>query len=446
MIKRSLLKYLEQWRDSDTRKPLILRGARQVGKTTVVNEFGKQFSNYLYFNLEQSQDRFAFEQDIPLDDRINLLYALRGQQKNPGSTLLFIDEIQNSSATIALLRYFYEQRNDLHVVAAGSLLENLVDMKTSFPVGRVEFAAVRPCSFIEFAEAAGFASQLDYAINNPTSSSPLHSTLMSLFNQYTIVGGMPEAVDLYLRNRDVIATNAVYETLLTAYRDDVEKYVNHSKLVDAVRFILKYGWASAAQTITLGNFAGSQYNSKVIRESFQLLEKAMLAELVYPTIATSVPAFGETKRAPKLIWLDTGLVNYAAQVRQEIIAAPNIMDAWRGRIAEHVVAQELLTLNHRVGQERVFWIKNGGGGSAEVDFLWTYNSQLFPIEVKSGHNAHLRSLHAFIDKSAGDIAVRVWNEPFSVESQTTTIGRKPFRLVNLPFYLVGSLETILSHV
>ena len=230
--------------------------------------------------------------------------------------------------------------------------------------------------------------------------------------------------------------------ICSPYRDDVEKYVRGSKITEVVRFILSYGWAMAGQIVTLGKFGGSEYNAREIGEAFRLLEKAMVAELVYPSTAVDVPAIPEHKRMPKLLWFDTGLVNYATGVRKEVIGSLDIMDAWRGRIAEQVVAQELLALNNRVGQRRSFWMKSGGGGSAEVDFTWTVDSRIIPIEVKSGHNSRLRSIHSFIDKSQTDVAVRVWSQPFSVDEVKTSGMGKPFRLINLPFYMVCNLERI----
>lgn len=150
MFKRKILSKLEAWKRDERHKPLILRGARQVGKTTVVNEFGSQFDNYLYFNLEMIESVRLFEMDIPLNDLVNMLFASSDKSQREGCTLIFIDEIQNSPKTIALLRYFYEQRPDLYVIAAGGLLENLVDVNVSFPVGRVMYMALRPCSFYEF--------------------------------------------------------------------------------------------------------------------------------------------------------------------------------------------------------------------------------------------------------------------------------------------------------
>lgn len=443
MFRRNIISKLEAWKQDKKHKPLILRGARQVGKTTVVNEFGSQFDNYLYFNLERNENAKLFEMEIPLDDLVNMLYASVGKVKKEGTTLVFIDEIQNSPKTIALLRYFYEQRPDLYVIAAGSLLENLVDVKVSFPVGRVQYLALRPCSFSEFLGAIGKNNLLAVLSQKAEYTVAFHEQLMHLFNQYTIVGGMPEAVQQYAETQDVIGIEDVYETLVQAYKDDSEKYVRGNKLTDVVRFILSYGWAFSGETITLGNFANSGYKSREVGEAFRLLEKAMLLELVYPVSSTQLPIIPETKRMPKLIWFDTGLVNYQAGIRKKIIGSTDMVDSWRGHIAEQITAQELLTLDDRVGQHRSFWAKPNNG--AEVDFIFAHNSKLYPIEVKSGTNAHLRSLQVFMDSSGVNIAIRIWSKPYSVD-KVKTIHGKEFTLINLPFYLIGNLRSVLDAV
>ncbi len=443
MFRRNIISKLEAWKQDKKHKPLILRGARQVGKTTVVNEFGSQFDNYLYFNLERNENAKLFEMEIPLDDLVNMLYASVGKVKKEGTTLVFIDEIQNSPKTIALLRYFYEQRPDLYVIAAGSLLENLVDVKVSFPVGRVQYLALRPCSFSEFLGAIGKYNLLAVLSQKAEYTVAFHEQLMHLFNQYTIVGGMPEAVQQYAETQDVIGIEDVYETLVQAYKDDSEKYVRGNKLTDVVRFILSYGWAFSGETITLGNFANSGYKSREVGEAFRLLEKAMLLELIYPVSSTQLPIIPETKRMPKLIWFDTGLVNYQAGIRKEIIGSTDMVDSWRGHIAEQITAQELLTLDDRVGQHRSFWAKPNNG--AEVDFIFAHNSKLYPIEVKSGTNAHLRSLQVFMDSSEVNIAIRIWSKPYSID-KVKTIHGKEFTLINLPFYLIGNLRNVLDAV
>ena len=443
MFKRAIISDLNIWRRQDSHKPLIVRGARQVGKTTVLHEFGKTFENYIYLNLELEENRRLFETDMPLDDRIRLMFAQSGKPRQEGDTLLFIDEIQNSPKAIGMLRYFYEEHPELHVVAAGSLLENIVDMQVSFPVGRVQYLPVRPCSFAEFVGAVGQEGLLNMMYDK-NGSHIVHSRLMSLFGQYAVVGGMPEAVQHFVDTGDLLAMESIYETLLQAYRDDVEKYTKGGKLSDVVRFVLEHGWMMAGETVTLTGFAGSNYKSNVVGEAFRLLQKAMLIELVYPTTHSEAPVITELRRQPKLIWLDTGLVNYAAGIRSEVIRAHDLMDTWRGRVAEQVVAQELLTQNNKISQRRAFWLRGKGGESAEVDFVWQMDSQVVPIEVKSGTNSHLRSLHSFVDHSSIDFAVRVWSGEFSVDDVHTTFGGKPFRLVNLPFYMVGNMEEIIN--
>ena len=436
---------MEYWRRSEWRKPLILRGARQVGKTTIVHEFGKTYPNYLYFNLERKENALLFESDIPLNDLLITLFSRSGKVRREGETLLFIDEIQNSPKTISLLRYFYEEMPWLHVIAAGSLLENIVDVKTSFPVGRVQYLPVRPCSFSEFVGALGQPGVAE-TMYDVRIACTMHSRLMSLFNQYVIIGGMPEVVQAYVSSGDMLAVDSIYETLLQAYRDDVEKYVKRDRLSDVVRFLLDRGWQAAGGSVTLNKFAGSEYKSVAVGDAFRLLQKAMLVELVYPTTSGDVPILTEIKRQPKLIWLDTGLVNYAAGIRSEVIQSNDIMSAWRGRVAEHVVAQELLTLNDKISQRRAFWMRGKGGESAEVDFIWQVDSMVIPIEVKSGINSHLRSLHSFIDHSQSTVAVRVWSGEYSVNDVTTILGGKRFRLINLPFYMVGNLENVVRAV
>lgn len=442
MFRRKVLERMILWRESENRRPLILRGARQVGKTTIVNEFGKDFANYLYFNLERSTDKALLEIDVPTDDLVNAMFVRKGLAKKPGDTLVFIDEIQNSPMTVARLRYFYEDRPDLYVVAAGSLLENVVDVKASFPVGRVDFLPVRPCSFREFMSATGKESQLAI-MDRPEMTTAFHAEYMSLFNQYFLIGGMPEAVQHYADHTDIIALTPIYARLIRAYMDDVEKYSRSNKSSETVRYIIQNGWLQAGATITLGRFNGSEYQSREIGEAFRLLQKAMLLELAYPTTSALPPAIPETRRMPKLFWFDTGLVNYVGKVRKDIIGSENaILDLWKGRIAKQVVAQELLTLNYDINQTRTFWTKGKGNQGAEVDLLWMVDGELLPIEVKAGHNSHLRSLHSFMDESSISVAVRVWSGPFSVDDVRTTDGKKSFRLINLPFYLIGNMEQI----
>ncbi len=441
MFKRQIIKELNKWRNNTSHLPLVVRGARQVGKTTVINNFGMEFDNFISLNMERPEERSIVESGLPLQEMLPLLFLRKGIRRKNGDTLLFIDEIQNSPYAVSKLRYFHEDMPELFIITAGSLLENLVDMNLSFPVGRVGYLPVRPCSFCEFLSATQGEDKVEL-LSQYRHTVHFHDELMAFFNQYCIVGGMPEVVQHFADHRDMLAVDGIYSRLLRGYIDDAEKCAKTKKMTETVRLLMRYGWYHAGSVITLGNFAGSEYKSKEVAEGFRLLEKAMLLELVYPSTSARLPALPEHRRMPKLFWLDTGMLNYVTKVRQEIINANDLLDIWKGRIGEQIVAQELLNLNNDINQTRSFWTKGRGDGGAEVDLTWVVDSQLVPIEVKTGHNSHLRSLHSFMDASPISIAVRVWSGPFSVDDVVTTVGRKPFKLVNLPFYLIGELERI----
>ena len=443
MIRRSAINKLKEWRSSEDRKPLIIRGVRQVGKTTLVKEFAKDFDTFLYLNLERSRDSELFEQTDDVHQLLKSIYFYKKQEQIDGSVLLFIDEIQNSKKAVAILRYFYEEAKDIHVIVAGSLLETVMDVrKISFPVGRVQFMSLRPCSFWEFLDGIGE----DFDRNLVTSfnvDSVVHHRVMQLFREYILVGGMPAVIMQYAKRRDLLSCSSVFNSLLQAYKDDVEKYTSSKTMVKVIRTIMTYGWQCAAETISFEGFGGSNYRSREMSEAFQIIEKAMLTELVYPTSDTHIPILPNFKKRPKLLWVDTGIVNYASKVQDDVFSAKDICEVWRGRIAEHIVAQELVAYDNDVSLRHNYWRRDKDGSDAEVDFLYQFRNLVVPIEVKSGHNAKLKSLHLFMEKAPHAIAIRVWSNPYSVDNVTTFKG-KQFKLINVPFYYVGQIERILE--
>lgn len=442
MFERTITKELRKWADNPYRKPLILRGARQVGKTTIVGRFSKEFDNYLSLNLEKKDARQLFETMDDVKQLLPLLFLYCGVKQREGRTLLFLDEVQASPQAVALLRYFYEELPQLYVIAAGSLLETMLDRHISLPVGRVEYLALHPCSFIEYLGAIGEDRFIDW-ISQGKLPEAFHAQMMLHFNIYALIGGMPEVVAHYAANKDVVALSSVYNQLLNAYKNDVEKYAENNTQSSVIRYILEEGWSFAGQSITLGGFASSAYKARETGEAFRTLEKALLLELVYPTVNAILPATVDLKKSPKLIWLDAGLVNYAASIQKEYLLSKDLTDVWRGMAAEQIVAQELKALTNEVGAKRKYWVRAKRGSSAEVDFIYLFDGLVIPIEVKSGHNAHLKSLHQFMNEAPHDIAVRVWSGKYSVDRVRTQEG-KDFRLVNLPFYSLSALPGILA--
>jgi len=441
MIHRNLIAYLRNWAKDEYRKPLILRGARQVGKTTLVNDFSTDFDVYLKLNLDKEVDSSLFDDYREINSLISAIYVLNGQVKRDVPTLLFIDEIQSSPRAVAMLRYFYEEANWLYVIAAGSLLESLINRTISFPVGRVEYLAVHPCSFSEFMN--GIGENFDQNLVETLQAEAVHSRIMQQFKNFAVVGGMPGVIMKYAQKRDILACNKLYDSLLTSYSDDVEKYAHTDSLIQIVRFLIAEGWRYAGATIAFERFGGSNYRSREVGEAFRLLEKTMLLELVYPTTSVQLPLLTARSRKPKLIWLDGGIVNYVAGVRKELFSAIDILDVWRGMFAEQIVAQELIALETSVNRSRQFWVREKTTSSAEVDFVINFDGKAIPIEVKSGTNSKLKSLHLFMDEAPHDVAVRVWSQSLSVDVVRTQTGKK-FRLINVPFYYVCVLEKVLD--
>lgn len=445
MIHRLLLSDLRSWAENPHRKPLIIRGARQVGKTTLVDTFSTEFDGYVKLNLERADDRRIFDLDSP-GKILDLLHLTRLQHipdLRSRRILLFIDEIQSEPKAIGMLRYFYEEMPWLYIIAAGSRLQELFKSGVSFPVGRVEYLTMRPCFFEEFLQGTG-NSALASMVAAAEVPSHFHADMMEKFRTFALVGGMPEVVTRYAEIGNVASLASLYRGLLQSYDEDVEKYAVSRQQVNILRHLLRSGWSYAGQTITFSHFAGSDYASTPVHEAFELIEKAFLADLCYPSSSVKAPIQPNLRRAPKLIWLDSGLVNFSASIQAEYLTDTTFSDLWRGHAAEQCVGQELRLPSDRNYIDSLnFWQRDKRGSEAEIDFLLPVDNRLIPLEVKSGSNSHLRSLQQYmLTPGAPDIAIRVWPEPYSIDELQTPDGR-PFRLVNLPFYLVGQADKII---
>lgn len=447
MFARDLIGPLRKWRDNPRHKPLVLRGARQVGKTTLVRTFGEEFDVFIPLNLE-TDDALLFRRFTNVHDLWQYLCLKHHivQQDSNRTILLFIDEIQEEPQAVAMLRYFFESLPQVHVIAAGSRLQSLMKQHVSFPVGRVEYMTLRPCSFVEFVNAKEGPEWADM-LRNISVPAFMHDDMMTAFNTYALIGGMPEAVSEYVANRDLQRLSPIFSALLNSYNEDAEKFAHNAGEVKILRHILQTAWLSAAETITFAKFGNSTFTSTQIHDGMDLLERAYLLSLVYPVTTTTAPALPATRRAPKLVMVDSGLTNFRAGIQLEYLRNKNLLDTWRGRAAEHIVAQELCIVHDRHYRDRqYFWIRDKKGSTAEVDFIWQEGTDIIPIEIKAGTNAHLRSLHAFANSAERHVvAIRVWNGPFSIQDiATPSPESKPFRLINLPFYYVGQIDRVIA--
>ena len=442
MIPRSITEKLDEWVQSKIRKPLVLRGARQTGKTTAIRMFSRKFEQYIELNLERPDHRQIFELNKSFEEIITAIFFFAGKRKNINNTLIFIDEIQNSPAAVTSLRYFHEDTPQYAVIAAGSLFESLIGSQIIFPVGRVEYMAMRPLSFIEFLKARNDLQSIGI-IKSLKIPESVHHQLLKLFNIYALTGGMPEVVATYTDTNDLVSLNPVFESLITGYRDDIEKYARNLTMREHLRHILHTGFRYAGERIKFEGFGQSAYRSREMGEAFRTIEKAMLCELIYPVTQPELPLLPDFKRSPRLQWLDTGLVNYFAGIQSEIVNATDLINTWKGIIAEHIVGQELLAYNYQTSAKRHFWVREKTTSTAEVDFVIQFNNMVIPIEVKSGKTGHLRSLLQFMTRAPHNIAVRICSNPYNTEDVTLSNGKK-IRLINIPFYLISEMYNILG--
>lgn len=441
MYHRILIEKLNSWKNDPDRKPLILRGARQVGKTTLVELFAKQFDTYLGLNLELAEDRELFERYTTIQSIVDAIYFVKKTKKESGSVLLFIDEIQYSSKAVSWLRYFYEELKEIHVIAAGSLLESLIGKGISFPVGRVEFLPVRPFSFREYLMASADEIGLE-ALDKIPVPVYAHSHLLAKFREYALIGGMPAIIKKYLENRDIIVLSSLFDGLVNSYKEDIEKHSGKRSSREIVRHVIEKAFIEAGSRIKYQHFGSSDYKSREVREAFLILEKAMLLRLVFPVVSATIPLKVDYKKSPKLQLLDTGLINFVAGLQADIFASEQLLDVYRGKIAEHIVGQELLALNFNLNQIYHFWTREKGG-DAEVDYVFPYRNLAIPIEVKSGKTGVLRSLNEFMDRTPHEIAIRIYGGELAIHKAKTRTG-KAYNLINLPFYLTHKIEVYIE--
>jgi len=276
------------WKSKKERKPLIIRGARQVGKSTLVHDFSREFKHAISLNLENLQTRKIFKDLDNIKDIVNSIFLKADIPLDGQPTLLFLDEIQESPEAIKQLRYFYEEYPELHLIAAGSLLEFSLSEVGSFPVGRVEQMILHPFDFEEFLIALNNEAIIE-ELNTIPLNRYAHSTLLDNFHRYAIIGGMPEVISRYVtEDQNVINLGEVYYNLWQSYRDDVEKYASNTTERKVIRHIIDTAPAEK-ERITFAGFGSSNYRSREVGEAIRALDLARIIQLIYPTTSVEPP-------------------------------------------------------------------------------------------------------------------------------------------------------------
>ncbi|MEZ4720487.1 MAG: AAA family ATPase [Flavobacteriales bacterium] len=433
---RKIINQLNSWKTKEDRKPLVIRGARQVGKTTVVTDFGKTFDHFISLNLEKPAHQRLFEGADSLEQIVNAIFLQSNTPRDNKPTLLFIDEIQESPTAIKQLRYFYEEFPSIHVIAAGSLLEFALKDVGSFPVGRVEQLVLHPFDFEEFLMALGHDAALG-ALNIIPFPDYAYNTLLQLFHTYTIIGGMPEVVKQYAKDGNMANLRPIYESLWQGYKDDVKKYAQNRTEQNVIRHIMDTA-PGEKDRITFGGFGNSNYRSREVGEALRTLDKSRVIQLIYPTTATSAPITANLTRKPRLQFLDTGLLNFALGIQADMIALRDMTDFHRGKIIQHMVVQQFQAQHTAPSFHPSFWVRDKANSSAEVDLVFQQGQRVIPLEVKSGAQGKLKSLHQFMNECDHSMAMRMLANNYSLEQAKTREG-KEFTLMNLPYFLAHKI-------
>ena len=439
MFNRNIETELKKWKTSSIRKPLIIRGARQVGKTSVVRKFGREnFGQVIEINLEKKDQLLVFDKATSVDDFLKRISLFFDKSVIPNTSLLFIDEIQESKNTMELLRFFSEEKPQLHIIAAGSLLEAKIDKNWLVPVGRVDYKYLYPMTFFEYLLAKKKTALLDSLKKIKLEDQFQFGDLAGeLFKDYTVIGGMPEVISSYIKNGGYDEVKTILGRLQTAYIDDIRKYSKSNRDNKYLEQVVENGAKMAGSLFKYENFGGSSYRSREMGEAVQTVEKVMLLKQVMAVNSTSLPIVPKGNRPKKMIWLDVGLANFVNNAYKEIISGE-----YRGKIMEQIVGQSLIAGGVNKQIDLYYWAKDRDEGSAEVDFCMQHDSRLVGMEIKSGNISKMKSLFSMGNADKNIILVRIsWD---SLKVETYKFSGCTYRLLSLPFYLIDRWSELVN--
>ena len=431
-MEREAYKQLLNWKISENRKPLILEGARQVGKTYLVNMFGKQeYDKFIYLNFEQDPAMASlFEGELKPEKIIQNINLYLGEKIEAEGTLIVFDEIQNAPIVLTSLKYFQEQANEYHIIAAGSLLGVSVGIENSFPVGKVNFMNLYPLSFIEYLRAMGEEFLVDTVLLQDTKemgvSDLIHRKIMEYLKIYLFLGGMPEVVDSYIKNTDIAEVRTIQYEILEAYKLDFAKYAGAKQAIKTTEV-----WRSLPQQLSKENkkFKFSDVSKRARASTYELtidwLQKAGLVHLVSNISTPKIPLSGYADYLKFKLYLhDVGLLGAMLGISSDLIVKPNkLYTEYNGAFIENFVAQELRAYGVK---DLFYWTSKS---DAEVDFLLQKSNRILPVEVKSGLSRNIKSLRSYADKYQPEKIFRLSPRNYKEDND----------FINIPLYHIYSL-------
>jgi uncharacterized protein len=454
-MNREFDNYLSEWKMSQNRKPLIIRGARQVGKTYTVRKFAKEhYSFFLEINLEQESSLSVVFESLNPQKVIDELTAIFQIPVFAGKTLIFIDEIQAVPKAILALRYFYEQQPDIHIIAAGSLLDHtLNDMTYSMPVGRIEFAYMYPLTFTEFLSAINEHGLVE-AIRNyrlsETFSLAIHNRILEFLRLYFFVGGMPEAVNYYVLNKELSGIEKIHESLISTFQFDFGKY-GTKKQQENLKSVLYYVANNVGLKVKYANI-NKNIHSNLLKDAFLKLELSRVVHLIRRTKSVQVPITQmQDENVFKAILFDIGLLNHIAKIALSDI--PKLILSNEGGLAEQFVFQELIASGKTfMDQKMHYWLREAKNSNAEIDCLFQIGNKIYPVEIKAGKRGTLKSLHVFLAEKKMDTGIRLNSDlpnigfNLSATINLAEIRQLNYNLISLPLYFAFYLKTLISDI
>jgi len=454
-MERRALSALNHWRTKKRRKPLIMRGARQVGKTTLVRLLAQRFfDHFVEINFERDPALAELFHSNHPTTILSLLEVQVGRAIIPGQTLLFLDEIQATPEVLGTLRYFQEELPALHIIAAGSLLELALERPTfSVPVGRIEYFYLGPMTFDEFLQALDQNSLVQfmdsYQLGDPLPA-VIHTRLSTYLKRYLVLGGMPESIAAYAESGSFLESESIKHAILDTFRDDFGKY---GPRIDTERLRMVFArLPRLVGTRVKYTHIDRDARSAEIAAALNRLAQAQLVYAVRRSAANGIPLGAEASPQNfKIIFLDVGLLTTAVGLNAlDLEPTEDTLMIHRGMLAEQFVGQHLLY--DRPSWEPLmlhYWSREKKGASSEVDYVLSHRGDVVPIEVKAGKTGRLKSLHVFLREKQLELGVRFNSEPPSLLAGTTSISRGPnvpFTLLSLPLYMIGQLRRFLPSV
>lgn len=435
-MKRTIYKTLLEWKNKATRHPLLVRGARQVGKTFIVNELGKnEFKSFVTLNFERNpeyKEIFTSYNPLEIVEKI-ILYT--GKAIIPNETLLFLDEIQECPQAIISLRYFYEEMPELHIIGAGSLLEfTLKSEDFRMPVGRVQYLYMYPLSFGEFMNATGEEPLYNHILKEQNISKlndTLQNKLTEYIRKYFIIGGMPAVVSEYVKSHNILECQKIQLLIINTFQDDFAKYARQSRF----KYLQKV--FNAVPSMVGNKFIYSKVDKSIksrdLKAALELLETANIVYRIKRTSGAGLPLrVGVNDKFFKVIFLDVGLMHAMNGIYSETIKEKDLTAIYKGSVAEQFAGQEILALqNQFMKPELYYWAREAKNSNAEIDYLIEKDEQIVPIEIKSGSTGKMQSMNIFLEKYKIKNGVKISQAEFNNKD----------KIISIPFY---GIETFLK--